>query len=81
MKLGSFVLSAVALTIQYYAEKYEKDDLARTLEELEGDFGLPRIKVYDYIVGKPCTRQCTESLMLTSSLIDIMQLGLALLAV
>jgi hypothetical protein len=47
----SFILAPLALLIQYYADKYQQDDLATTLQQLETDLSLPRIDVYDFIVG------------------------------
>ncbi|ODM93587.1 Oxygen-dependent choline dehydrogenase [Orchesella cincta] len=35
-----------------YADKYLKEDKALTLTELENDLNLPRIKEYDFIVGR-----------------------------
>ncbi len=52
MKLATFIFGAIPLLVQFYANKYQQDDKTKTLEELENDFGLPRIKSYDFIVGK-----------------------------
>lgn len=51
MKLAAFLFGTVPLIIQFYAKKYAEDDLTETLNELEQDFGMPRIKTYDFIVG------------------------------
>lgn len=50
MNLATFVVASTALLIQFYADKYRQDDFARTLRELEADFGVPRIETYDFIV-------------------------------
>ncbi|ODM88481.1 Glucose dehydrogenase [FAD, quinone] [Orchesella cincta] len=50
MKLAAFVLGTVPILIQFYADKYLKEDKALTLTELENDLNLPRIKEYDFIV-------------------------------
>jgi len=51
MKWAAFVLTSIPLIIQHYAERYEEQDKARTLAELEEQNGVPRIKTYDYIIG------------------------------
>jgi len=52
MKLAAFVLGAVPILIQFYAKKYLEQDKVATITELENDLNLPRIKEYDFIVGK-----------------------------
>jgi hypothetical protein len=52
MKVVEFLFQTVPLIIQLYADQYLRDDLANTLRELEEDSNLPRIKTYDFIVGK-----------------------------
>lgn len=52
MKLSSFVFGAIPLIIQYYAKKYMEDDKTIALQDLENDYGIPRIKSYDFIIGK-----------------------------
>ncbi|XP_021956369.1 glucose dehydrogenase [FAD, quinone] [Folsomia candida] len=50
MKLPAFVFGTVPLMVSFYARKYIEEDKAQTLTELENDFGIPRIKKYDFIV-------------------------------
>ena len=52
MRVVEFLLQAIPLLIQLYSEKYLQDDLERTMNELENDSNVPRIKSYDFIVGK-----------------------------
>ena len=52
MHLSTFVLSSAALVISFYAEKYRQDDFEQTLDELEGNLGLPVTEEYDFIIGK-----------------------------
>lgn len=52
MKLAAFIFGVTPLVINYYAKKYIEDDKEATLTEFENDFGLIRIKSYDFIVGK-----------------------------
>ena len=52
MHLSTFVLSSVVLTISYYVERYRQVDFEQTLDELEGNLGLPVAEEYDFIVGK-----------------------------
>lgn len=51
-KLSLLVLTSASLMIKQYAEQYRKGDLDMTLTELEPDLSLPRIKTYDFIIGK-----------------------------
>lgn len=51
MKLAAFLFGTIPLVINFYVKKYIEDDKAVTLRDLEGDFGIPRIKSYDFIVG------------------------------
>jgi len=44
-------LTSIPLIIQHYAERYEEQDKARTLAELEEQNGVPRIKIYGNIIG------------------------------
>lgn len=41
----------MSLLIQQYVDKYQQDDFHETLDELQLDRGLPRIRNYDFIVG------------------------------
>jgi hypothetical protein len=52
MKLAAFVLTAIPLLIQLYSKKSQEEDYAKTLTELEDEFGVPKIKTYDFIVGE-----------------------------
>jgi len=52
MKLAAFVLGSIPILIQFYARKYLEEDRIATITELDGDLNLPRIKEYDFIVGK-----------------------------
>ena len=52
MKVVEFLIQSIPLLISLYAEKYQKDDLELTLNELENDSNVPRIQTYDFIVGK-----------------------------
>jgi len=51
MNLYSLVMGSIPLLIQLYTDKYRQSDLEVTLNELENDFGLPRPKTYDFIIG------------------------------
>jgi len=51
MKWAAFVFSTLPLLIQRYAERYQQQDNAATLDQLEEEHGVPRIKTYDYIIG------------------------------
>lgn len=51
MKLAAFIFSAVPLLVQFYAKKYLEDDKTLALTELGNDFGFPRIKAYDFVIG------------------------------
>lgn len=46
------VTGAVGLILSLYAAYYKQQDLEQTLVELEPDQGLPKIDVYDFIIGK-----------------------------
>lgn len=52
MELSRLVLGSISLLIQLYADKYRDDDFTKTLYELEDDLHFPKIKTYDFIVGK-----------------------------
>jgi hypothetical protein len=51
MKIAS-ILAGVSLLVQLYNDNYKQADLDKTLKELENDLSLPRIRTYDFIVGK-----------------------------
>jgi len=51
MKWAAFVFTTVPLLIQFYAKRYQEQDNARALAELEEQHGVPQIKTYDYIIG------------------------------
>jgi hypothetical protein len=52
MYLSTFVVGSVGLIITLYSNYYQRVDLRKTLQDLERDLSLPRIKTYDFIVGK-----------------------------
>ncbi|OXA44846.1 Oxygen-dependent choline dehydrogenase [Folsomia candida] len=58
MKLAAFLFGTIPLVINFYVKKYIEDDKAVTLRDLEGDFGIPRIKSYDFIVVGGGTAGC-----------------------
>lgn len=46
-----FLFSAIPLLIELFVKHDMREDLAKTIQELENDSNLPRIKTYDFIVG------------------------------
>lgn len=48
----SLVVATSSVQVPLFQSYYKEEDLKATFEELEPDFGLPRINVYDYIVGR-----------------------------
>lgn len=46
-----FLLNAIPLLIQLFVENDIKEDLSKTIQEVENDSSLPRIRTYDFIVG------------------------------
>ncbi|ODM87919.1 Oxygen-dependent choline dehydrogenase [Orchesella cincta] len=59
MKLAAFVLGSIPLLIQFYARKYLDEDRINTLNELEKDLNLPRIKEYDFIDAYQRSSMCS----------------------
>lgn len=52
MNLAAIILASITLLIQKYADYDKEEDYKITLSELKQDLNLPRIKTYDFIVGK-----------------------------
>lgn len=52
MNVADFLLGSIPLLLQLYAETYRETDFKRTMVELESERDVPKIKTYDFIVGK-----------------------------
>lgn len=52
MNVATFLLGSIPLLIQFYVNMYRETDLKSTMLELENEFNVPKIKNYDFIVGK-----------------------------
>lgn len=53
MLTNTFLTGAatIQLILSYYANYYNQTDLAATLEEMKPDFGLPKIEIFDFVIG------------------------------
>lgn len=52
MNISNFLLGSIPLLLQFYAEMYRETDYKNTTLELETEFNVPDIKIYDFIIGK-----------------------------
>lgn len=52
MNIAEFFLGSIPLLLQFYAEMYRETDLQNTMNELETEFNVPKVKNYDFIIGK-----------------------------
>lgn len=52
MKVAEFLLGSIPLLVQFYADLYRKIDFENTMLELESEFNVPKVKTYDFIIGK-----------------------------
>ncbi len=52
MNVADFLLGSIPLLLQFYAEMYRESDYKSTMVELESERNVPKIKSYDFIVGK-----------------------------
>lgn len=52
MNLASIILASITLLVQNYADFDKEEDYKKTLSDLKQDLSFPRIKTYDFIVGK-----------------------------
>ncbi len=52
MNLADFVLGSIPLMLQLYSEMYRNTDYRSTMSELESEHNVPKMKTYDFIVGK-----------------------------
>src|SRR5271168_3090767 len=58
MNLATFIFVSVPLAIQFYSARYRQEDHSRTLQEVKTDFGVPRIRTFDFIVVGAGTAGC-----------------------
>lgn len=52
MNVVDFFLGSIPLLLQFYAEMYRETDFKNTLLELENEYNVPKIKTYDFVIGK-----------------------------
>lgn len=52
MNVVDFFLGSIPLLLQFYAETYRETDFKSTLQELDKEFNVPKIKTYDFVIGK-----------------------------
>lgn len=52
MNVLDFLWGSLPLLLEFYADLYLKTDFEKTMVELETESNVPKIKTYDFIVGK-----------------------------
>lgn len=52
MNVADFLIRSIPLLLQFYAEMYRETDFQNTMLELESEFNVPKVKTYDFIIGK-----------------------------
>lgn len=52
MEILDFIWRSIPMLLQLYADLYQKNDVEKTMIELEAEHNVPITKTYDFIVGK-----------------------------
>lgn len=52
MNIANFLWESIPLLLQFYADLYLKTDFDETKVELENEYNVPKIKSFDFIIGK-----------------------------